>query len=39
MPIHEFPYIDTPTVPRINVGLELFVKLKSLSHSDLVKIC
>ena len=33
-PIVEFPNILIPTVPIINNGPELFVKLKSLSHSS-----
>ena len=37
-PIVEFPNILIPTVPTINKGPELFVKLKSLSHSSLEQI-
>ena len=38
IPIWELPYIIIPTVPSINMGLELFVKLNNLSHSFLLKI-
>lgn len=38
MPIVELPNILIPTVPIINRGPELFVKLSNLSHSVLDKI-
>lgn len=38
MPIVELPNILIPTVPIINKGPELFVKLSNLSHSVLDKI-
>ena len=38
IPIIVFPNIVIPTVPIINSGPELLVKLKSLSHSDLEQI-
>lgn len=37
-PIVEFPNIKIPTVPIIKRGPELFVKLRSLSHSSLEQI-
>ena len=37
-PITELPNIPMPTVPTINKGPELFVKLSNRSHSALVQI-
>lgn len=38
IPIVVLPYIKIPTVPTINKGPELLVKLRSLSHSSLEQI-
>ena len=37
-PIVELPNIEIPTVPKMNNGPELFVKLKRRSHSSLEQI-
>ena len=38
IPIVELPNIEIPTVPKINSGPELFVKLKRRSHSSFEQI-